>query len=166
MQRQRNPLYLSWKARETGVDVRFIALAAEVNAEMPRYVCDKLAEALRKQGKSLAGAKVLALGVTYKCDIKDLRESPALVVLRLLAEAGAVVSYSDPFVPELDLPTAGRNGPMRSIEPTAEELATFDAVVLLCDHTTFDYGRIREHARLVVDTRGRFSTQEPKVVRA
>lgn len=161
-----DPLYLSWKAREIGVDVRFIALSAEVNAEMPRYVRDKVTEALRKRGKSIDGAKVLALGVTYKRDIGDLRESPALVVMRLLVEAGAIMSYSDPFVPELDLSTERRNGLLRSIDPTAEGLTTFDAVVLLCDHSSFDYGCIREHAQLVVDTRGRFSSREPNVVRA
>jgi UDP-N-acetyl-D-glucosamine dehydrogenase len=161
-----DPLYLSWKAREIGVAVRFIALSAEVNAEMPGYVRSNVVEALRNQGKSLVGAKVLALGVAYKRETGDLRESPALLIVRLLAEAGAVVSYSDPFVPEVNLSVGGQNGPLRSIAPTAGELAMFDAVVLLCDHSAFDYASILDHAQLIIDTRGRFSIQEPNVVRA
>jgi UDP-N-acetyl-D-glucosamine dehydrogenase len=149
-----DPFYLSWKAREHGVSTRFIELAGEVNVAMPRYVIGKLQGALNDRGKAVKGARVLLLGLAYKRDVADPRESPAFEILDQLLHLGAEVSYHDPHVPEAppmrtwpDLP------PMRSVELTPEVVAAQDAVVVVTDHRAVDYGMVAEHAALVVDTR-------------
>ena len=148
-----DPFYLSWKARQDGFEARFIELAGHVNAAMPEHVVSKVGEALNTQRKAINGSSILMLGVAYKKNIDDIRESPALDVMHVLHERGAHVSYSDPFVPALrDRDWAGGHE-LTSVSLTAERLARFDCVVVLTDHTAFDYAAVAQHARLVVDTR-------------
>ena len=144
-----DPHYLSWKMRTLNYKTRFIELASEINSEMPYFVVDKVREALNRQRKAVNGASVLLLGVAYKRDIDDVRESPALDVLKLLVEDGASVSYHDPFVPEL----RDEGADLESVELSDSALAEADAVVILTDHSAFDYGRIVREARAVVDAR-------------
>jgi len=158
-----DPFYLSWKARQTGFEPRFIELAGHVNASMPHAVVDKIADALNVMKKPLNGSHVLVAGVTYKRDIDDIRESPALDVMGLLHQKGARVSYTDPFVPSL----AGRAWPggyaLESIAPTRATLATIDCVAILTDHRSFDYDALVAGAPLVVDTRNAVKQPHPHV---
>jgi len=144
-----DPLYLSWKLRLDGYESRFIALADEINRAMPSYVVDVTAEALNRQRRCLNGARILALGVAYKRGVGDIRESPALEILKRLREKGADVSYADPRVPSVVLDGA----PLKAIEPSAEALAATDCALILTDHPQFDYRQIVELAPLVIDTR-------------
>jgi UDP-N-acetyl-D-glucosamine dehydrogenase len=147
-----DPFYLSWKAREYGMSTKFIELAGEVNVGMPRWVINKCMEALNEQGKSLRGSKVLVLGLAYKKDIDDVRESPSLELIELLKEHGAKVDYNDPHVPrthrmrEYDLK-------MTSVPLTAANLARYDLVLISTDHSSYDYQSIVDGSRLVIDTR-------------
>ena len=151
-----DPHYLSWKMRTLEYKTRMIELASEINAEMPEYVVRKVAEALNGDRKAVNGSRVLVLGVAYKKDIDDLRESPAMDIIRLLQDRGAEVSYHDPYCPEIrdDGHTTLKGLPMFSVPISAEALRPFDAVVVVTDHTNVDYGLVAEHARVVVDTRG------------
>ncbi len=144
-----DPHYLSWKMRTLNYKTRFIDLASEINSEMPYFVVDKVREALNRRRKAVNGSKVLLLGVAYKRDIEDMRESPALDVLRLLLEDGADVSYHDPFVAELNEDGAH----LKCVDLTDEALSGADAVVILTDHTDFDYARVVEKATALVDAR-------------
>lgn len=150
-----DPFYLSWKAREHGVTPRFIELAGEVNVTMPHYVIGKLQGALNECGKAVKGSKVLLLGLAYKRDVDDPRESPAFEILDLLLGLGAEVTYHDPHIPEVP---AMRNWPhlpaLRSADLTPDLLRAQDAVLVVTDHRAVDYEAVVEHARLVVDTRG------------
>ncbi|MDR1546442.1 MAG: nucleotide sugar dehydrogenase [Deltaproteobacteria bacterium] len=159
-----DPFYLTWKARAYGLHTRFIELAGEVNASMPAYVVGKISRALNEQAKPLKGAKILLLGMAYKKNVEDMRESPSLEVLKLLLEAGCEVEYSDPHVPKMPKTRRGAFE-LKSVALTADKLAAFDAVVLLTDHRAFDKAFIRQHARLLVDTRGVFPPG-PGVVKA
>ncbi len=147
-----DPFYLTWKAREFEFHTKFIELAGEVNTQMPYYVVQRTMEALNKHKKTLNGAKVLALGAAYKKDIDDMRESPSLRVITLLKEKGAEVDYHDPYVPELHA-GHGFNFDMKSVPLTEEALASYDAVVILTDHSSIDYAQLVERAQVVVDTR-------------
>ena len=151
-----DPHYLSWKMRTLSFKTRMIELASEINAEMPAFVVRKTADALNDVSKSLRGSRVLIIGVAYKRDIDDLRESPALEIMQLLQEKGADVGYHDPFCPTIadDGHTPLSDLPMRSVELTPQALAGADAVVIVTDHSDVDYAAIRRHAPLVVDTRG------------
>jgi UDP-N-acetyl-D-glucosamine dehydrogenase len=151
-----DPHYLSWKMRTLAFRTRMIELASEINSEMPRFVVTKVADALNDERRPLRDSRILVLGVAYKRDIDDLRESPALEIMRLLQEKGAVVSYHDPFCPAIqdDGHTPLEGLPMRSVALTAEALRRSDAVILVTDHTAVDYGLVAEHASLVLDTRG------------
>lgn len=160
-----DPFYLTWKAREFGLNTHFIELAGEINASMPQYVVDKTVRALNHVGKSLKGANVLALGIAYKRDIDDMRESPSVYVMELLREWGANVAYSDPNVPVFPQ-MRDHQFDLKSVALDAHSIAGFDAVILLTDHSDFDYGLIEQHARVLVDTRGRFSTQSEHITRA
>ena len=144
-----DPHYLSWKMRTLNYKTRFIELASEINSEMPHFVVGKVREALNRNRKSVNSSKVLVIGVAYKRDISDVRESPALDVLRLLEADGAVTSYHDPFVPELH----DEGHALESIELTEKALSESDAVVILTDHSSFDYRWIAETARVLVDGR-------------
>ena len=144
-----DPHYLTWKAKMTGVEPRLIELASQINSEMPAFTVSRIADALNEQKKSLNGSKILALGVAYKRDVNDIRESPALAVLLKLIEKGAVVSYADPYVPHIDL--GGKT--FSSIPVGKEVLEAADCVVVLTDHSTFDYSMIAVNSPLVVDCR-------------
>jgi len=159
-----DPFYLTWKAREYGLHTRFIELAGEVNAAMPQYVVDKTIRALNAEGKSLKGAKVLALGIAYKPNVDDMRESPSVFVMELLRDWGAEVAYSDPNVPVF--PKMRQHSfELSSVDLTAQSIAGYDALILLTDHKDFDYDLIRANARILVDTRGKFRGDD-RVVRA
>jgi UDP-N-acetyl-D-glucosamine dehydrogenase len=145
-----DPSYLAWKLRLAGFDSRFIQLADEINRSMPDRVVDLTAEALNRQRRCLNGARILAFGVAYKRGVGDTRESPALEVLLRLRHRGAVVAYADPHVPEVVLDGAT----LKAVEATPRELEEADCALVLTDHPEFDYRRIVESARLVVDTRG------------
>ena len=159
-----DPFYLTWKARAYGIHTRFIELAGEINAMMPDHVAQKLSRALNERGKPLKGSKILLLGMAYKKNVEDMRESPSLEVLRILREAGSEVDYSDPHVPAM--PKTRRWAfELKSVPLTPEALAGYDAVVLLTDHRAFDKPFILRHSSLVIDTRGAFPAG-PNVVKA
>lgn len=160
-----DPFYLAWKARAYGVHTRFIELAGEINSNMPHWVLGKVAEALNARGKAVHGSRILVLGVAYKKNVDDLRESPALELMRLLAEKGAALSFSDPHVPALRRP-AHAAAPTRGETMSVELLVRQDLVLLTTDHDAFDYPLILEHSPLIVDTRGRYLQSHPKVVKA
>lgn len=144
-----DPLYLSWKARQTGFEARFIDLAGQINSRMPEYVVEKVMEALNQNGKCLKGARMLIVGVAYKKDINDVRESPALDIISLLARKGAQISYHDPFVPSL--PVEGIEQSSRELdEKTLEEQ---DCVVIVTNHSGLDYEKIAKASKLIMDTR-------------
>jgi UDP-N-acetyl-D-glucosamine dehydrogenase len=159
-----DPLYLSWKLRSLNYTARFIELASEINTGMPRFVINKIQDALNDHGKAVKGSKVLVLGAAYKPDIDDLRESPALDVIRLLESKGADVSYHDPYIPHLH-----HDGwKLSSVEDMAQAVADADCVVIITNHKVYDYSAILESARLIVDTRNALGVKgrnNPKVVR-
>jgi UDP-N-acetyl-D-glucosamine dehydrogenase len=144
--------YLTWKARQYEFQTRFIELAGEVNTEMPRYVVQRVLEALSDRGRALRDAKVLVLGIAYKRDVDDMRESPAVRLIELLQERGAQVVYHDPFVPRVPRMREHRLD-MVSVPLTDDALESADAVLIATDHSTIDYARVVDRARLVVDTR-------------
>jgi UDP-N-acetyl-D-glucosamine dehydrogenase len=144
-----DPHYLSWKLKSLNYYARFIELAGDINSHMPEYVVERIGRALNTVRKAVAGAKILALGVAYKKDISDVRESPALDVIRLLQQLGAQVEYTDPYVPKIKTD----NGSMTSVGLTPERLQGCDCAVVLTDHTAFDYELICRHAPLILDTR-------------
>jgi len=144
-----DPHYLAWKMRTLNYKTRFIDLASEINSEMPALVVERVARALNEKRKPVNGSRVLVLGVAYKKDIDDMRESPALDVIRLLEERGAVVVYHDPHVPSFREDGHERT----SVEFTDDELSSADAVVIVTDHSVIDYQRVVDLAPLVVDTR-------------
>jgi UDP-N-acetyl-D-glucosamine dehydrogenase len=148
-----DPFYLTWAARRHGLNTRFIELAGEVNTAMPGYVVDRVAEALNEDGKAVKGARVCVLGVAYKKDVDDPRESPAFEILDLLRARGADLTYHDPHVPALPRVRHHAGPHMDSRELTPEFLAGQDCVLIVTDHTAIDYRKLLRHARLVVDTR-------------
>lgn len=151
-----DPHYLSWKARQHGFDSRFITLAEEINSSMPRYVAGLVRDALNEQEKSVKGAKILILGVAYKKDIDDMRESPALSVIDLLRSRGAEIIYHDPFVPEVTFDhayTIGDGEPLYNQELTDELISASDCVVICTEHSEVDYHRVCELSKVIVDTR-------------
>jgi UDP-N-acetyl-D-glucosamine dehydrogenase len=148
-----DPLYLSWKVKQHGFEPRFIELAGYLNASMPHAVVDKIACALNVKQKSLSGSHVLVLGVAYKRDIDDIRESPSLDVMGLLHRQGVRLSYADPYVPTLSGPAWPGGYALNAVEISAELLGRVDCVVVLTDHTAFDYELVVTGASLVVDTR-------------
>jgi UDP-N-acetyl-D-glucosamine dehydrogenase len=147
-----DPFYLTWKAREYEFPTRFIELAGEINASMPEHVVVSLVDALNQRKQCLQDARVLVLGIAYKKDIDDPRESPSLKIMELLQAGGARVDYHDPYFPRLPKMRKHDFG-LESVEPTPEALAKYDVVVIATDHSTYDYPAIVRHARLVIDTR-------------
>jgi UDP-N-acetyl-D-glucosamine dehydrogenase len=143
-----DPFYLSWKLKTLNYRARFIELAGEVNSEMPEYVCARVTDALNDREKSVKGSRVLVLGVTYKRDIEDVRESPALDIIRILEKRGARVSYHDPHVPEIAMDDVH----LRS-QDLMSSVRDADLVLIVTDHSTFSYPEIVEAARVVLDTR-------------
>ncbi|MGC7871922.1 nucleotide sugar dehydrogenase [Desulfosporosinus sp. SYSU MS00001] len=147
-----DPFYLTWKAREYDFHTRFIELAGEINVEVSYYVVNKLVRALNSENKSLKDAKILVLGVAYKKDIDDVRESPALKIMELLRKQGANITYHDPYIPVIE-PHGGSTVHLESVPLTDEVLSDADGVLILTDHSVVDYARVAEKAKLVVDTR-------------
>ncbi len=154
-----DPLYLSWKLRALNYTARFIELASEINTSMPYHVVKMVMEALNEEGKALHGARVGILGMAYKRDIDDVRESPALDVHELLEEKGAIVSFNDPYVPSVRL--SGERV-ARSVALSAEWLSAQDCVVIVTDHSDYDPAFLLEHARLIVDTRNKIGNHKGK----
>lgn len=157
-----DPFYLTWKAREYGVNTRFIELAGEINHFMPQWVVGKVSDALNAQGKCINGSRILVLGVAYKKNIDDTRESPAVEIMDLLQSKGAQISYSDPHVPIFP---KKRNYvfDLLSVSLTPDTIRTYDCIVLATDHDKFDYALLTMHAQLMVDTRGRMAPGERTV---
>jgi UDP-N-acetyl-D-glucosamine dehydrogenase len=160
-----DPFYLTWKARQYGVHTRFIELAGEINRAMPEWVIGKVMEALNDRGKALKGSRVLVLGIAYKKNVDDMRESPAVELMELLTRRGAKVEYSDPHVPVFPRMREHRFD-LRSVRLDAESLAAYDLILLATDHDAFDYALVGKHAKLIVDTRGRYLEPAPNVVKA
>ncbi len=163
-----DPFYLTWKARQYGEPTRFIELAGEINTDMPEYVVNRLAMALNREQKPLRGSRILVLGLAYKKDVDDIRESPSIELIELLRTRGAKVDYNDPHVPrthkmrEHDLR-------MKSVPLSARHLRKYDAVLIATDHSSYDYGMIVRNSRLVVDTRnatGKIRSGRSKIVKA
>jgi UDP-N-acetyl-D-glucosamine dehydrogenase len=160
-----DPFYLTWKAHQYGVHTRFIELAGEINRAMPTWVLQRITDALNDAGKPVKGSRVLILGVAYKKNIEDIRESPSIELIRLLREKGGVVGYSDPYVPAVRAPAQYPGLSMQSAPCNAEVLAAQDCVVIATDHDSFDYELIRSEAALIVDTRGRYNPVARRIVR-
>jgi UDP-N-acetyl-D-glucosamine dehydrogenase len=152
-----DPFYLTWKAKEVGRNTRFIELAGEVNTAMPHYVVDRTQGALNDDRKSMKGAKILVMGVAYKKNIDDSRESPSAEIIELLRDRGAEVSYHDPFIPTYPSMRKYRID-LKSVPLTPDTLRAMDCVLILTDHDAVDYGMLGEHATLVVDTRNAMAT--------
>jgi len=160
-----DPFYLTWKAREYGLHTRFIELSGEVNKAMPEYVVSKLMDGLNNNNKALKGSRVLVLGIAYKKNVDDMRESPSVEIMELIEAKGGVVAYSDPHVPVF--PKMREHKFTLTSEPlTAENLASFDAVVLATDHEKFDYELIKASARLIIDSRGKYRTPAVHIIKA
>jgi UDP-N-acetyl-D-glucosamine dehydrogenase len=158
-----DPFYLSWKAREFDFRTRFIELAGEVNEAMPYFVLEQISEALNLHAKALKDSKVLVLGLAYKRDIDDLRESPSLTIIELLRKRGAMVSYNDPYFPTVG---RGRKYDLNMTSVAMDHLDQYDAVVIVTDHSNYDYAKIVEQAQLVIDTRNAtHGIDSPKIVR-
>jgi len=164
-----DPFYLSWKAKEYDFSTRFIQLAGEINSSMPHYVVERVGDSLNGISKSIRGARVLILGVAYKKDVDDVRESPALEIMELLQERGAVLCYSDPYIPQLHKMRAHDFSHMTSVPLTVETLRNQDLVLITTDHTNIDYQWLVENSPMVVDTRNATRTvkgESKKIVRA
>lgn len=160
-----DPFYLTWKAREYGVHTRFIELAGEINSSMPDYVVSKVVDALNSRKKSVNGSKVLVLGIAYKKNVDDSRESPSVVLMERLQGLGASISYSDPHIPSFPRMRA-HHFSLSSVALTRETIASFDCLLLATDHDKFDYELIKSSAQLLVDCRGKFLEPAPNIVRA
>lgn len=160
-----DPFYLTWKAREYGLHTRFIELAGEINSGMPEWVVGKVADALNERCKSIKGSRILVLGIAYKKNVDDMRESPSVELMELLEAKGATIAYSDPYVPKFPK-MRDHHFDLDSVPLTADGLQGFDCVVLATNHDNFDYGLILKNAQLIVDTRGVYQDSHTNVVKA
>lgn len=160
-----DPFYLTWKARQYGLHTRFIELAGEINSDMPHWVINKVTSALNDRGKSVKGSRILVLGIAYKKNVDDMRESPAIKLMEILREKGAKVAYSDPHVPVFPK-MREHHFELESIHLTRESVASYDLVLLATNHSAFDYDLIQKHAKLIVDTRGVYLSNLPNIVKS
>ncbi len=162
-----DPYYLTWKAREYDFITRFIELAGEINTAMPYYVVNTTISALGRNGKAINNAHVLILGIAYKKDVNDTRESPSLKLIELFGNQGAHIDYNDPYIPTIP-PLRKYQYDMASVPLSPEKLASYDAVVIATDHSAYDYETIYRHAQLIIDTRNAMKARlnDPKVVKA
>jgi UDP-N-acetyl-D-glucosamine dehydrogenase len=160
-----DPFYLTWKAREYGLHTRFIELAGEINRTMPEWVIGKVAEALNDRGRAIRGSRILVLGISYKKNVDDMRESPAVELMELLVRRGAEVQYSDPHVPVFPK-MREHHFELESVALLPESISSYDVVLLATNHDAFDYAMIGRHARLIVDTRGVYLEPAGNVVKA
>lgn len=160
-----DPFYLTWKAREYGVSTRFIELAGEVNGAMPDYVVDKITMSLNDRLKSVRGSNILILGIAYKPNVDDVRESPSVFIMERLRDLGAAIAYHDPHIPRF--PKMREHFfDLDSVELTAEALASYDCVLVATNHQRIDFELVRQHAKLIVDTRGVYSAKAEHIVNA
>lgn len=160
-----DPFYLTWKAKEFGITSQFIEAAGEVNNSMPDWVVSKVQNALNDRQKAVKGSRILILGIAYKKNIDDMRESPSIKLMESLKSKGGLVDYSDPYVPEFDN-HLGRGLRYRSVDITASVIASYDCILIATDHDIFDYDEIRINSKLIVDTRGVYRGVYPNIVRA
>ncbi|RFO98795.1 UDP-N-acetyl-D-glucosamine dehydrogenase [Rhodoferax lacus] len=160
-----DPFYLTWKAREYGVHTRFIELAGEVNSSMPDYVVTKVASALNSVMKSINGSRILVLGIAYKKNVDDMRESPSVILMEKLRDLGAKVEYSDPHIPIFPK-MREHHFELSSVALTADRIGNYDCVLLATDHEKFDYELIKASAKLIIDSRGRYLDSANHIVKA
>ncbi|MDD3530341.1 MAG: nucleotide sugar dehydrogenase, partial [Gallionellaceae bacterium] len=160
-----DPFYLTWKAREYGINTRFIELAGEVNRHMPEWVVGKVIDALNERRKPVKGSRILVLGIAYKKNIDDMRESPAVELMQLLQDKGAEIAYSDPYLPRFPK-MREYYFDLASVPVTAETVAGYDCILLATNHDAFDYDLIQRHAQLIVDSRGVYLEPAANVVKA
>ena len=160
-----DPFYLTWKAREYGVHTRFIELAGEVNTAIPEWVVDKVIDGLNERGKAVKGSKILVLGIAYKKNVDDSRESPAVELMKLLQEKGAIIAYSDPHVPVFPKKRQ-YHFELESVEINADVLSEMDCVLLATDHDEFNYKLILKNSNLIIDTRGRYRKAYKNILKA
>lgn len=160
-----DPFYLTWKAREYGINTRFIELSGEVNQAMPEYVLNKLMDGLNSQHKSINGSKILVLGIAYKKNVDDMRESPSVKVMELIRDKGGIVAYHDEHVPTFPV-MREHHFDLSSEALTEASLKSYDAVVITTDHDSVDYDLVKEHAALIVDTRGVYRAPADHIVKA
>lgn len=160
-----DPFYLTWKAREYGVHTRFIELAGEVNSSMPDYVVSKVVSALNSVKKAINGSHILVLGIAYKKNVDDMRESPSVILMEKLRDLGADVAYSDPHIPVFPK-MREHNFDLSSVVLTSQNLSMFDCVVLATDHDKFDYTLIKENSKRIVDSRGQYLEPAPHITKA
>ena len=160
-----DPFYLTWKAREYGLNTRFIELAGEINRAMPEWVISKLSDALNERRKSIKGSAILVLGIAYKKNVDDMRESPSVELMEMLRHKGADISYSDPHVAKFPK-MREHSFNLSSVTLTPDSIASFDVCLLATDHAKFDYEMIRKYAKLIVDTRGVYTQPADNLVKA
>lgn len=160
-----DPFYLTWKARQYGLHTRFIELAGEINSDMPHWVIGKAADALNDRMRSIKGSRILVLGIAYKKDVDDMRESPSVELMEILRDKGAVVAYSDPHVPVFPK-MREHHFDLKSVSLTAESIASYDLVLVATNHKAFDFDMIQKNAKLIVDTRGVYLSPQANVVKA
>jgi UDP-N-acetyl-D-glucosamine dehydrogenase len=160
-----DPFYLTWKARQYGVHTRFIELAGEINSDMPHWVIGKVCDALNERSQSIMGSSILVLGIAYKKNVDDMRESPAVALMEILRNKGAMIAYSDPHVPVFPK-MREHSFDLASVELTKGEIEAHDLVLLATSHSAFDYDMIQKHAKLIVDTRGVYSNSFSNVIHA
>ena len=160
-----DPFYLTWKARQYGVHTRFIELAGEINSAMPDWVVGKVVDALNERQKSVKGSRILVLGIAYKKNVDDMRESPSVELMALLASKGAQIDYSDPHVPVFP-PMRKYKFELTSVPASVENIPRYDLVLIATNHDAFDYEMILERAQLIVDTRGVYREAAGNVVQA
>jgi UDP-N-acetyl-D-glucosamine dehydrogenase len=160
-----DPFYLTWKAREYGVNTRFIELSGEINRSMPEWVISKIIDSLNDRSKSIKGSNALVLGIAYKKNIDDMRESPSVKLMELLQQKGAIISYSDPHVPVF--PKIRKYSfDLKSVQLTANNIVNYDFILLATDHDAFDYDLIKKYAKLIIDTRGVYLSTSDNVIKA
>jgi UDP-N-acetyl-D-glucosamine dehydrogenase len=160
-----DPFYLTWKAREFGLHTRFIELAGEVNAKMPEWVINKTSDALNQKRIPFKGSKILILGIAYKKNVDDMRESPSVEIMEILRKKGVKIAYSDPNVPVFPK-MRDHFFDLSSVDLTSDTISSFDCVILATDHDNFDYETIKKYANLIIDTRGRYSEAAENIIKA
>lgn len=160
-----DPFYLTWKAREYGVNTRFIELAGEINRSMPEWVISKVVDSLNDRSKSIKGSNALVLGIAYKKNVDDMRESPSVELMEILQQKGAIISYSDPHVPVFPKMRKHKFN-LKSVQLTSDTIGNYDFVLLATNHDAFDYDLIKKHAKLIIDTRGVYLNPSNNVVKA
>ncbi|CAH2032350.1 nucleotide sugar dehydrogenase [Trichlorobacter ammonificans] len=160
-----DPFYLTWKAREYGLHTRFIELAGEVNSSMPEWVISKVTDGLNSHCKSIKDSRILVLGIAYKKNVDDMRESPSVAIMEMLRDKGAIISYSDPHVPVFPK-MREHHFDLSSVAITADSLRGYDCVIIATNHDRFDYELLRKHAVLIIDTRGVYGAPAPNIIKA